>query len=181
MLPEDFKDATASQTPWGSRLHQTALMQDETDWKVTTAQRRYKHHHSQFHCATASFKDGQRVYVDGPLLTVNLTVADWLATYSYSKPLPRELGPCCITSAAIKNLTVDEDRLPNTTSLDPASLASQWHEARLRRVQMHYNNPNKRRVFLENTLRKTCPWILLGLSARPFWVLLEPQKGDLLR
>lgn len=103
----------------GSKLlHRPAVMRQRTNKKLTNMKCEYKDHRFCHVRAKSTFRFGQPVYVEHPVSSVR--AAKRVGTDSYSKLLPRRLGPYCVLSPTDEPMKIDEEGLPSTTFCDRA-------------------------------------------------------------
>lgn len=121
----------------------------KADAHMCSSQQRYKRDYDKLVRVTSKFTPGDMVFVDrSPLSATVTTSASAMANATYNKLLIRALGPFHVNSVQPHTLTIEEDGIPNTISIDRATRAptvsqamTQQHEPNDELLQERHSSP----------------------------------------
>lgn len=152
-------------------LRHVAVMPEKLNKKLVDRKRLYKDFHDRCIRTKSSLRPGQWVFVDHPPPVV--AAADSLTTDTYSKLIPRKLGPHGVLLMTTETVTIDEEEMPSTITSDRALLALKSKIAHLQRAQALSTRPNMRKGHLKDSLRLTRTVTSVTLSDGRLQVSIE--------
>lgn len=103
-------------------MHQVGVLHKQMDAKLKTGQARYKCNFDRTVRHTPQYYSRQHFFIDRP--QVQMTESARIADPPLTILLPKTFGPMKVISATSQTVTVDDNGIQNTISIDRATLAT---------------------------------------------------------